>query len=398
MITKVLLLKQTAMIKHWFYELGVDLSQMLGPIEMYSSLEMDVQIGDLKIHAAPAYEKKSDIIRIWTWLKYFFGAIRHVIKSDRRTLIFVVAQPPFLPLLGYLSNLVRKQKYVIWVDDVMPDLLVRSGRLSVNNIIIKVWKWFNNLIFSRAEKIFTIGPCMADLLRQYMTHPNCKVKKAQVIPTWVDVNFIKPIPKKENFFAKNHGQENKITVLYSGNLGLTHDIETMLEAARILQTRSNIHFLIIGGGSKRTIVEKYARELSNVSFLPFQPEENIPYSITTGDIAVVSLDKNFEGISMPSKTYYMMSGGAAIIGISRRPNDLTKVIEACQCGYNIEPGDIDGFCELIVHLAENPKLLEQLRQKSRQAAVEKFSREVNTQIVHDSIFELLYKNNESKQY
>lgn len=390
-ITKVLLLKQTALVKHWFYELGVDLAQALGPIEMYSSLAADVQLGDLKIFASPAYKKKSDLIRIWTWLKYFFGAIHHVIRSDRRTLLFIVAQPPFLPLLGYLSNLLRNQKYVIWIDDVMPDLIVRHGRLSERNLLIRIWKSFNKLVFSRAEKIFTIGPCMADLLQQYLTGQNRKVKHAQVIPTWVDTNFIKPISKSENPFAKNHGQENKITVLYSGNLGLTHDLETMLESAKKLQDITTVHFLIIGDGSKRSLVEKYANELPNVSFLPFQPEETIPYSITTGDIAVVSLDKNFEGISMPSKTYYMMSGGAAIVGLSKRPNDLTEVIETCQCGYNIEPGDVDGFCELILRLVQNQELFKKLRQKSRQAAIEKFSRTVNTQKVHESILELLYQ-------
>lgn len=390
-ISKILFLKQTALIKHWFFELGEDIARRIGPVEMCSSLKKDTQIGNLKIHAAPPYKKESDLIRFWSWLKYFGIAAKQVLKSSRHTLLFIVSQPPFLPFLGYLSNVFRGQKYIIWVDDIFPDLIVRHNRLPENHVIIRWWKKFNNLIFSRAEIVYTLGPYMADLLKQYFQHPRCKVSECVLIPTWVDCDFIRPIDKKDNHFAKQYNQIDKITVLYSGNLGLSHDIETIIAAARQLQNRDDIHFMIIGHGAKWNKIKKEAAELRNLTLLPFQPEEIMPYSIAAGDITVVSLDKNFEGISMPSKTYYMMAAGTALISLSKAPNDLQEVIEENKCGVNVEPGNVAGLVKVVTRLVDDRRLLESAKKNARRNAVEKYSRPVNVEKVYQSLKHLLYE-------
>ena len=67
-----------------------------------------------------------------------------------------------------------------------------------------------------------------------------------VVPTWVDAEQIKPLPKEQNWFAVQHGQMGKLTVLYSGNLGLSHGLDTVVAAARELGSRPDVHFMIIG--------------------------------------------------------------------------------------------------------------------------------------------------------
>ncbi len=89
--------------------------------------------------------------------------------------------------------------------------------------------------------------------------------------------------------------------MYSGNMGLGHDIKTMLEAARCLQDEPKIHFMFIGAGPKwQTAEETLQREsLPNVTLLGWQPEETLPYSLATADVALVSLEDGIEGLAIP---------------------------------------------------------------------------------------------------
>ena len=204
------------------------------------------------------------------------------------------------------------------------------------------------------------------------------------------------IAKAQNSFAAEHGQLGKLTVLYSGNLGLSHDLNTMIEAARSLRAHSDIHFLTIGQGSQWEALQQAANELDNLSLLPYQPVNVIPYSLTTGDVAVISLDRGLEGVSFPSKTQFMMAAGAALIGLGHHPNDIQMTIDEYQCGVNVEPGDVDGFAGAVLRFRDDPVFLDACRSNSRKAAEEYSSRgyEVARIIEEIASFMVSQKNEE----
>jgi len=368
-------------MRNYFVELGTDFSRMVGPVLMYTSVASDRQVDNLSIIAAPPYRKDSDRHRLASWFRYFVGACALTWRTSPHALLFLVAQPPYLPLIGYARNIFYGQKYLVWIDDVYPDVLLRHQRLSEKSIITRMWKGLNRLMLSRAERVFTLGPCMAMVLSQYVT-PN----KIEIIPTWVDSEKIKPLAKAHNPFALQYGQVGKLTVLYSGNLGNSHDLDTLVEAAKRLEGQPDIHFLIIGDGPRWPELNQAAKKMQNLTLLPLQPEEVLPFSLTTGDVAVISLDKDMEGISMPSKTYYMMAAGCALLGLSTPPNDLQLVIEKYQCGLNIEPGDIDGAVRAILAFRDNYNLLAKCRDAARCAAEREFSREINVKRLFNSIY------------
>ena len=368
---RVLLLKQTAPPRTYFIELGEDLARELGPCTAITSETPAGQVGGLTVIEAPAYKRGSAIARIRSWLFYFLKASWLTFRMGRRPLLFIVAQPPYLPLIGYIRSLLFHQRYVVWVDDVYPDVLVRMGRVTEGALIARAWRWLNRRMYGRASAVFTLGPHMAELVQRYTSHP------VQIAATWVDAAAFPEVPKSENRFAAEHGQAEKLTVLYSGNVGLTHDLDTMIEAARRLQGQDGIGFLIIGGGPRWSEVVRAGEGLSNLTLLPFQPEEVLPYSLGTGEVAVVSLAEGLEGISMPSKTYANMAARSAIIGISRAPNDLQAVIEQHDCGLNVEPGDVDGFVSAVRRFQSDPAYVARCRANARRAAETTFSREVN---------------------
>ncbi|MBA7574624.1 hypothetical protein ES708_16436 [subsurface metagenome] len=132
---------------------------------------------------------------------------------------------------------------------------------------------------------------------------------------------------------------------------------------------NDIQFLIIGDGYKRAYIEKYIdkEKLSNILLLPFQAEKVLPYSLTTGDVAVITLSKGVEGLSVPGKVYYAMAGGSALLCISSGNNELKTIIKNHQCGISVEPGDVEGFVSAIKRFYEDPVFLKSCKENARKA-------------------------------
>ena len=138
------------------------------------------------------------------------------------------------------------------------------------------------------------GPYMMKVLSKYIPANVL----ATVVPTWVDTDFIRPISKANNPFARAHGQQDKFTVMYSGNLGETHDIAAILTAARELRDRADIHFMIIGSGPQWHSIAssvEVARD-PNISVLPLQPSEVYRTHWLRELVFVVSMGRGVEGI------------------------------------------------------------------------------------------------------
>jgi glycosyltransferase involved in cell wall biosynthesis len=374
----VIFLKQSAPSHTYFSELAEDVAIRLKAGTLYTGSNLDDVDSALKVIVGPEYRPRGIFFRLWSWMRYLIGAWCVVWSLPSSALLFIVAQPPFLPLLGYFRNKWFGQGYVVWVDDIYPDVLVRYGQFADGHPIIRAWQWLNRLMLSRAERVFTLGPCMAQVLGQYVADAS---RQITVIPTWVDPETIQPLPKEANPFARQYGQIGKLTVQYSGNLGLTHDLDTMIRAAERLQAYADVHFMIIGSGSGWNDVARSAEQLTNTTVLPLQPAEVVPYSLSTADVAVVALKKGIEGISMPSKAYHAMAAGAALLGISHSPSDVQLVIERHACGINIEPGDVEGFVRAVLRFRTDSQYLAECRQNARHAAEAEYSRAVNVQRV-----------------
>ena len=166
--------------------------------------------------------------------------------------------------------------------------------------------------------------------------------KIKVIYPWVDTSFIKPLDKKDNWFVKQNGLTDKKVILYSGNMGITHDLLTVMEAAKELQEiENNFHFLFIGDGTqkKNLVTFKKKNDLTNVSFLPYQDSEVLPFSFASADFGLVSLGTGAEGLSVPSKTFYLLAAGAAIIAITGSGSEIERLVNDNDCGISIETND-----------------------------------------------------------
>jgi len=288
--------------------------------------------------------------------------------------IFYYTLPPF----SYLSSLILRRKFSIMVFDVYPDILASFG-IGKKNLIYRLWSMANRRLFAKAHRIFTISNSLRDVLSQYVP-----VNKIEVVTPWGSISNLTPVPKYENPFTKELGLEKKLVVQYSGNIGMTHNVELLVELARDLKEFSTISFVIIGRGKKvgliRKLIEKYS--LANCILLPFQPENRILYSLSNADIGVVMLDDKAGRFSVPSKVYNIMAVGSALLAIASPESDLGSIVSRYENGVCIPANEHEAIKNYLIEMSIDHVKLAQYRINSIRAAADFTSK--NAKLIADS--------------
>lgn len=349
-------------------------AEAFGPV-LYHTADTTGMQAPVSVIAAPRYRRHSLLARLTSWVSYTLVASFRVLFAPRRPLLFIVTNPPFAPLIGYLAKIIKRQSYVILFYDFYPEAMEQFMGVSPSSIISKVMRVLNRIAVQNASGVITISKGLEKTLSQYYPKNGNKINTF-IIPTWVDTNSILPMPKAENVFAQEHGQTDKITVLYSGNIGSAHDLSIIPDLADQFRDNTKLHFMVMAesAGRRELEIKCQAKGLMNITFLPLQDEAVLPYSLATADIGLVALARGAEGISMPSKTYYLMAAGCAILSFSRPDSDLAEVIHKHHCGINVLPNDLAAATAAIQSFLEDPAALASFRANARRAAISDFSR------------------------
>ncbi len=307
-------------------------------------------------------------------LLFSLRTVLHLIRNcRRRNLVLITTAPPFLPVLGYLVNIFFGMPYVCLLYDLYPDIAVELGVISSQSWIAKAWRALNRRVWQQAQSLIVLSPDMEQRIVALCPEVEGKV---HVIHSWADSKQISPRPKSENWFARQHGLVDKFTVLYSGNMGRCHDIDTIFEAALRLRDKP-IQFVCIGGGAKReTLLQKVKEEgLSNFLFLPYQDKANLPYSLTACDLSLVSVSPGMESLVAPSKLYTALASGRPIAAICPPQTYLRSLLEKAQCGAHFDNGDSKGLADFIYELSQNKQMAAEMGKAARQYQVTHFTPE-----------------------
>jgi glycosyltransferase involved in cell wall biosynthesis len=238
------------------------------------------------------------------------------------------------------------------------------GYLSKKSWIIRIWAKANILSFRKAKKIYCISEGMVSALEKYMTN-----SIPEVVPLWTDNTFLKPIDPEFNLFMKKHDLMGKFVVLYSGNIGLSSNVDALIEVAARTK-RQDILFLIIGDGKRKEFLsqEVNSRKLLNVIFLPWQPVVDLPYSLSAASLAVVTQGNQTSKLAVPSKFFNYLSVGAPIMNIAASGSEIELLVRKYSCGKSFAPGDTIGMVDYIYELADNPDLHQSIKLHSLRAS------------------------------
>jgi glycosyltransferase involved in cell wall biosynthesis len=310
----------------------------------------------IKIIKLATYNRGSSKKRLLSWSLAFIKALWLIKTRYRKAELFLVSNPPFALFIPLFCN----NPFRVLVYDVYPDAMVSYRLLKQDSWLAGWWRNANKKVFAKATGIYTIGKGMKQLLAAYV-----EPAKIKVVPVWTDNEFLKPLLKATNPFITRQKLEDKFIVLYSGNLGKTHEVEVLVElAARATDT--TLFFLIIGGGDKFPLLANKIKEsgLNNIRLLPWQETGQLPYSLAAADIAVVSLGKEASLLSVPSKTFNFLSVGAPLLCIASPDSELAALVTQYGVGKCFESNEINGMLEFVNCLKNNKAQLNVFRQRA----------------------------------
>ncbi|MEA5466510.1 glycosyltransferase family 4 protein [Leptothoe sp. PORK10 BA2] len=303
-------------------------------------------------------------------IRAFLHLLRHSLTKDK--ILLLTTAPPFLPVIGYLVSLLFNTPYVVILYDLYPDIAIELGVVDYGHPVARLWRWVNQRVWRRAKSLIVLSPSMKE---RVVGHCPDIADRVEVIHSWADPDLIKPMEKKDNWFARKHGLVDTFTVLYSGNMGRCHDIDTIFEAAKLLRNEP-IRFVCIGGGAKR---EKLMKDVKaeglekNFLFLPYQDKKDIPYSMTACDVSLVSVSEGMESLVAPSKLYPALAAGRPIAVVCPKHTYLRTLIDRANCGSSFVNGDSVGLADFILSLAKNYCLTQRLSNSGRDYLEELFT-------------------------
>lgn len=318
----------------------------------------------VKVRKIIKYNRETLLKRFFTWIWATIQIVILIRMKFRQKRLFIVSNPPLAPL----TSMLFRNPYSILIFDIFPDALVDSGFLTERNILIRWWKKANSIVFSKAQQVFTITKSMQEVLQQYSGG-----KTVALVPIWADNSYLKYVSPLDNPFIEKNNLSGKFVVMYSGNIGLSGQIDTMVEIAREV-VRPDIAFLFVGDGAKKKWLEHKVREysLENVTVLPWQPAEYLAFSLSSADLAVVGIDQKSSRLAMPSKLLSYISVGAPVLCLASEDTDLAKFVEDNKIGKAFASSQTREAREYIEWLASSPDKCREIR-KNNLAVAEKFT-------------------------
>jgi glycosyltransferase involved in cell wall biosynthesis len=326
---------------------------------------------------SPGLNRTSVPTRFISWLAYSFAALPQLLRCDRNVRIVAFSNPPILPICAWLCSLLRGYSYSVVVYDVYPDILVDMGWLRGNNLLTRIWQRLNRAAYERAFAVITLGEVMQAALSEHFDPVATALGKIIISRPWVDTDEVCPVAKQDNDFATRNTRPGYLTAICSGNMGETHDIETIVQAALIVEPQNQIEFLLVGETAAFRDATPPLRPLSNVRVLPWQSDQDVPLMWAAAEIALITLRPGAERCSFPSRIAFALSAGCALIAITNRPGDLARLIDETGCGMVVEPGDAAKLADCLNLLANDPDRLQRYRTRARATAVNFLGRDNN---------------------
>jgi glycosyltransferase involved in cell wall biosynthesis len=241
-----------------------------------------------------------------------------------------------------------------------------AGRL-----LSAVFRWS----YRRASYVVSLGPTMTRrLLKKGVAET-----RIREISNWAtgDTGVVRG---ESNRLRSDWGLTGKFVLLYSGNLGVAHEIQTLIRAVALALPRvPHLSLVFIGKGGRLEEARQLARELSlerSVSFEKFVPFNLLPHSLGLADLAVVTLRPGFEGLVVPSKLFGHMARGVPTLYVGPHESDVALLIERSGGGVSVANGDIESLAESIAALAVDPDRLRRMGEAAQAYYRQKFRQEI----------------------
>lgn len=308
----------------------------------------------------------------------------HYLLWERYNVAFIDSTPPIQGLKMPILKLFKKVPIVYNAQDIFPDSLVGTGLTKKGSLIWKIGLVVEKITYKYSDKIIVIS----EDFKNIMLSKGVPENKIVVVYNWVDEKAVIDVPRDRNkLFDKYRLDKEKFYITYSGNIGLTQNMDLLLDVMEDLLTEApEIRLVLIGEGAYKKNVEASVtkKDLSNVILLPFQPFEDLSYVFSLGDAGLIISKPGVGANSVPSKTWNIMSASRPVLA-NFDENELKAIITDNNCGIFTKAGDKLALKSAILKLYHDRELCKGMGKNGRRFVMSNLTKAVGTQKYVDVI-------------
>jgi glycosyltransferase involved in cell wall biosynthesis len=281
--------------------------------------------------------------------------------------------PLFIVPMVAIASALRRKPFVIIAQDLYPEALFASGLSGCDSLLGKALQRLFSWSYRRAARVVALGPFM----QRRIVEKGVRAQRIRTISNWA-TGDIRPSATHGNPLRAEWGLDDRLVVLYSGNMGIGHEFETFLRGVQRAATAgTDLAVVFIGGGVRLPEVRALVSALNltdRVIFRDFVPASVLPFSLGIADLAVVTLRSGFEGIIVPSKLLGYMARAIPVLYIGP-DSDVAEMIREAACGACCLPGAEPAVADLLHRAANERALLRRWGENGRRRYAGNFARE-----------------------
>jgi glycosyltransferase involved in cell wall biosynthesis len=287
---------------------------------------------------------------------WFYLACLPLLCLRRSPSLFVTqTNPPLIVPLVALMALLHRRPFVIIAQDIYPEVMFAHGMSAPDSIPGRMLKAVFRWAYRRAAKVVALGDVMAERLKR----KGVESARIVVISNWATGAESVEHDARNTLRAKWE-LTGQFVILYSGNLGIAHDVETPIAALKLLLDQvSNVRLVFIGKGSRLADAQQAAAAAGvahAVQFRPPVPADWLPQTLGLADIALATLRPGFEGLVVPSKVLGYMARGLPTLYVGPH-SDIEQFLGRSQGGLSFRNGAVDELAASLQTLVSAPERL-----------------------------------------
>lgn len=323
------------------------------------------------------FNNKSKFGRIFNFFSLFMAMTTKLFYLKNFKKIIVYSNPPIMPLIPLALKKIFKIEFIFVAFDIYPDNALKMKSIKKNGVIHRLMDFINDKVYANASSVVLLG----NEMKKYVIENNIAKSddNLEVIPNWFSNENALQNTKVINDSFKEIANKYRFIVLYSGNMGSSQDMETILQGILEFKNHKEIFFVFSGHGNKLEYVKDFlsSNDIKNSKVFGFLTGKDYSDVLNISDLCIVSLEKGIEGLGVPSKTYGYLAAGKPLLSIMKEDTDIAKDILEYECGVNILQEDVIGFKNAINTYSGDPGRVITGSRNARELYESKYTKDIN---------------------
>jgi len=319
------------------------------------------------------------VVRVWSYITANEGFLKRILDYQSfmmasvlashfvRKVDIVVGTSPhlFTACAAYVVGLLKRIPFVFELRDLWPESIKAVGAMQ-DSLVMRCLERVELFLYRQASAIVST----THSFRFNLAQRGIDQEKISVVTNGVDTSRFH-LHAKDGELLAGLGLNDKFVVGYIGTHGLAHGLETLLEAARVIQQQpggKDVHFLFLGDGARKAILKHRAgTDLDNILFIDSVPKEQVVRYYALLDASIIHLKKTdlFTKV-IPSKLFESIGMGIPVLhGVAGESADI---VQREGIGLVFEPENVKQLCERVLMVKQDRALYNALREACLQAA------------------------------